>query len=137
MMQRQAQIYDRPPRQAAFDGSFAERANLEALKELVVEDVVFSKGRGLSVTEMASSVRVYQRLRSFRAGVESVISSLKRVFGWDRCNWRSVTPAAAPSDAGKGPVCPDHRCLHLPTWLRALLGHPQGHAATLNAASPA
>ena len=89
MMQRQEQIYDRPPRQAVFDGSFASRANLETLKELGVEDVVFSKGRGLSVTEMASSTRVYQRLRNFRAGVESVISSLKRVFGpRRRCTWR-------------------------------------------------
>jgi transposase, IS5 family len=88
MMQRQEQIYGRPPRQAVFDGSFASRANLETLKELGVDDAVFSKGRGLSVTEMASSTRVYQRLRNFRAGVESVISSLKRVFGWDRCTWR-------------------------------------------------
>jgi len=37
---------------------------------------------------MASSAGVYQKLRNFRAGVESVISSLKRVFGWDRCTWR-------------------------------------------------
>ncbi len=88
MVQRLEQLYDRPPRQATFDGGFASRANLEALKELGVEDVVFSKGRGLSVTEMASSARVYQRLRNFRAGVESVISSLKRVFGWNRCTWR-------------------------------------------------
>ena len=88
MMLRQEQIYGRPPRQAVFDGSFASRANLETLKELGVDDAVFSKGRGLSVTEMASSTRVYQRLRNFRAGVESVISSLKRVFGWDRCTWR-------------------------------------------------
>ena len=71
MMQRQEQIYGRPPRQAVFDGSFASRANLETLKELGVEDVA----------EMASSTSVYQRLRNFRAGVESVISSLKRVFG--------------------------------------------------------
>ena len=88
MVQRQEQLYGRPPRQSAFDGGFASRANLEALKELGVEDVVFSKGRGLSETEMASSTRVYRKLCSFRAGVESVISALKRVFGWDRCTWR-------------------------------------------------
>jgi IS5 family transposase len=89
MMQRQEQIYDRPPRQVVFDGSFASRANLEDLKELGVEDVAFSKVRGLSVEEMISSgsARVYKRLRNFRAGVESVISALKRAFGWDRCTW--------------------------------------------------
>ena len=61
MVQRQEQIYGRPPRQAAFDGGFASRANLEALKELGVEDVAFSTGRGLSQTEMASSTRGYRR----------------------------------------------------------------------------
>jgi hypothetical protein len=30
-----------------------------------------------------------QRLRNFRAGIEGVISFLKRCFGWDRCAWRS------------------------------------------------
>ena len=36
---------------------------------------------------MASSTRVYRKLCNFRAGVESVISALKRVFGWGRCTW--------------------------------------------------
>jgi IS5 family transposase len=31
---------------------------------------------------------VYQRLRDFRAGIEGVISFLKRAFGLDRCTWR-------------------------------------------------
>ncbi|MCP3947369.1 hypothetical protein [Herbaspirillum sp.] len=40
MMQRQEQIYGRPPRQAVFDVlGFASRANLETLKELGVADV--------------------------------------------------------------------------------------------------
>jgi IS5 family transposase len=87
MVQRQEQIYDRPPRQVAFDGGFASRANLVDIKELGVKDVAFSKGRGLLATEMASSDSVYRRLRNFRAGVESVISALKRAFGWARCKW--------------------------------------------------
>jgi transposase, IS5 family len=32
---------------------------------------------------------LYQRLRNFRAGIEGVVSFLKRCFGWDRCTWRS------------------------------------------------
>lgn len=32
---------------------------------------------------------LYQRLRNFRAGIEGVISFLKRCFGWDRCAWRT------------------------------------------------
>ena len=46
-----------------------------------MEDVAFSKHRGLSITEMVKSTWVYRRLRDFRAGIEGVISFLKRVFG--------------------------------------------------------
>ena len=87
MIERQKELYGRAPRQASFDGSFTSRANLETLKGLGVEDVAFSKGRGLSVTEMVKSTWVYRRLRDFRAGVEGVISFLKRVFGLDCCTW--------------------------------------------------
>lgn len=87
MIERQRQIYDRVPRQASFDGGFTSSANLAAIKALGVEDVAFSKGRGLSIGEMAKSTWIYRRLRDFRAGVEGTISFLKRVFGLDRCTW--------------------------------------------------
>ena len=32
---------------------------------------------------------VYKRLRDFRAGIEGNISFLKRIFGLDRCTWKS------------------------------------------------
>ena len=35
---------------------------------------------------MASSSRVYKRLRNFRAGIEGCISALKRAFHMDRAN---------------------------------------------------
>jgi len=87
MIERQRELYGRAPRQASFDGSFTSRANLATLKGLGVEDVAFSKGRGLSITEMVKSTWVYRRLRDFRAGVEGVISFLKRAFGLDCCTW--------------------------------------------------
>ena len=87
MIERQRELYGRAPRQASFDGSFTSRANLDAIKELGVEDVAFSKARGLSITEMVKSTWVYRRLRDFRAGVEGTISFLKRVFGLDCCTW--------------------------------------------------
>jgi len=55
-----------------------------------VNDVVFAKKRGLAVDEMASSPWVYRQLRNFRAGIEGVISFLKRVFGLRRCTWKSA-----------------------------------------------
>jgi IS5 family transposase len=90
MIERQKEFYDRAPRQAAFDGGFSSRENLAAIKEMGVEDIAFSKARGLEIGEMASSGLVYRQLRRFRAGVEAGISFLKRCFGISRCNWRGL-----------------------------------------------
>ena len=53
-----------------------------------VEDVAFHRKRGLQVVEMAKSSWVYKCLRRFRAGIEGMISFLKRCFGLGRCTWR-------------------------------------------------
>jgi IS5 family transposase len=90
MVERQADIFERVPRQVAFDGGFASKANLLRLKELGVQDVMFHKKRGLEVQDMAKSPHVYRALRRFRAGIEAGISYLKRCFGLDRCTWRSL-----------------------------------------------
>ncbi len=90
MISRQRDIYGRVPRQAAFDGGFASKKNLESIKALGVSDVAFAKKRGLGITEMAKSTWVYKRLRDFRAGIEGMISFLKRCFGMSRCSWRGL-----------------------------------------------
>ncbi len=90
MIERQIALYGRPPRQACFDGGFTSKENLANIKKLEVEDVAFSKARGIAVLDMVKSTWVYRRLKHFRAGVEGVISFLKRCFGWDRCTWRSL-----------------------------------------------
>ena len=81
MIERHAAIYGSAPDQVAFDGGYASKANLADAKALGVRDVVFHKKRGLKTTDMASSPRVYGRLRNFRAGMEAVVSYLKRCFG--------------------------------------------------------
>lgn len=88
MIERQREIYGRVPRQAAFDGGYASKRNLKELKALGVQDVVFSKKRGIDEEEMAKSRRAYVMLRNFRAGIEAWISFLKRRFGLERCSWR-------------------------------------------------
>lgn len=90
MLYRQQEIYGRPPRQAAFDGGFASKANLQEAKTLGVQDVSFSKHRGLEVLDMVKSHWVFKRLRNSRAGIESWISFLKRSLGLDRCSWRGA-----------------------------------------------
>jgi IS5 family transposase len=71
------------------DGGFSSRDNLGAIKALGIRDVAFSKAPGLAIKEMVKRTWLYQRLRHFRAGIEGIISFLKRCFGWDRCAWRS------------------------------------------------
>jgi transposase, IS5 family len=89
-LQRHVDLYGKPPRQTAFDGGFASRRNLEIAKAAGVNDVAFHKKCGLQVNEMVQSAWVFRRLRHFRAGIEGVISTLKRAFGMDRCTWRSL-----------------------------------------------
>lgn len=76
------------PRQAAMDGGFASAEGLAIAKAAGVQDVCFSKRRGMAITDMAKSTWVYRKLWRFRAGIEAGISWLKRCFGLGRCNWR-------------------------------------------------
>jgi IS5 family transposase len=88
MLTRQEELYNRPPAKVALDGGFASRENLKIAKKQGIKDVCFSKGRGLVPEDMCRSNYVYKALKKFRAGIESGISWLKRVFGLDRCQWK-------------------------------------------------
>ena len=90
MLDRQEQVYGRYPLKVALDGGFASKANLHSAKNRGIKDVCFAKGRGLKVGDMCRSNYVFNRLRRFRAGVESGISWLKRCFGFARCTWKSL-----------------------------------------------
>jgi IS5 family transposase len=88
-LERHKAVFGRYPRQAAFDGGFASKANLRLAKSKDgVEDVAFAKKRGLDPLEMTKSLWVYRRLRNFRAGVEGCISALKRICGLRVCDWK-------------------------------------------------
>jgi len=90
MLDRHNQIYGRYPLNAALDGGFASKINLEAAKSRHIKNVCFAKKRGLKEEGMCQSSWVYKRLRRFRAGIESGISWLKRSFGFWRCTWKSL-----------------------------------------------
>ena len=79
-----------PPRQTAADGGYASRANLATAKHRGVADVAFHKKCGIAVADMVKSPGVYRRLRNFRAGIEAVVSWLKRAYGGGRCTWRGL-----------------------------------------------
>lgn len=88
MTKRHTDIFGYPPDQVAFDGGFASRDNLDDLKRLGIKDVAFSKRRELEVLDMVRSSWIFKRLREFRAGIEGIISFLKRMFGLGRCRWK-------------------------------------------------
>ena len=89
MIERQIDIFGRPPLKASFDGGYASKDNLESIKDMGVRDAVFHKKRGLDELDMAKSHWVFKQMKNFRAGIEGCISFLKRVFGLTRCTWRS------------------------------------------------
>lgn len=90
MIDRHKETYGSAPKQAAYDGGFASKINVEEIKKQGVCDVAFAKRRGIAVPDMVKSSWVYKQLRNFRAGVEGCISFLKRVFGLRRCNWSGL-----------------------------------------------
>lgn len=87
MVERHRALFGKAPRQVSFDGGFASRANLSAIKAMGVKDVAFSKPCGMAITDMVKSTWVFRQLRRFRSGIESCISFLKRGFGLARCAW--------------------------------------------------
>ena len=88
MLERQRDLYGRYPCQATVDGGYASKDNLASAKTLGVQDMVFSKKCGLKVEDMVTQTWLFKKLRDFRAGIEGIISFLKRVFGLRRCTWR-------------------------------------------------
>jgi len=90
MLNRHNEIYEQYPLKVAFDGGFASKQNLKTAKSMKIKDVCFSKKRGLQVEDMCRSQWVYNRLKRFRAGIESGISWIKRCFGFARCTWKGL-----------------------------------------------
>lgn len=90
MMERHTRLFGRCAEQAAFDAGFASIENLDQLKAHGIADVMFHKRVGLEIADMVRSSWVYKKLRNFRAGIEGIISFLKRAFGASRSRWKGI-----------------------------------------------
>ncbi len=90
MADRLKEIYGKFPRDIAFDGGFASKQNLQELKSRGIKNACFHKKCNLKIKEMVKSLWVYKRLKKFRAGIEGIISFLKRCFGLTRCTWKGL-----------------------------------------------
>ena len=90
LLQRHITHYGQAPHDLAADGGYASAANLADAKSLGVAHVAFHKRVGLTVEAMTGDRWLYNKLRRFRAGIEAMISYLKRCFGLSRCNWKGL-----------------------------------------------
>jgi len=99
MLDRHHDLYGRYPSQVAADGAYASKHNLAEARARGLDDVVFAKKRGLLVEDMASTPWIYRLLRNFRAGIEGMISFLKRIFGLGRCTWKGAESFASYAGA--------------------------------------
>ena len=76
------------PRKTSADGGFSSKENVVEAKGMGVKDVCFPKRCGMEITDMVKSAWVFKNLLNWRAGIEGLISFLKRCFGLGRANWK-------------------------------------------------
>jgi IS5 family transposase len=79
--------YGKIPESSVADGGYASGANIERAKEEGIANIVFNKTVG-SMSNVCTSKRKENLLKKWRAGIEAVISNLKRGFAIARCNWK-------------------------------------------------
>jgi IS5 family transposase len=78
------------PNAYALDGGFTSRNNVNIVKDAGVKEVCFHKKKGIDVMDMVSSPAIFKKLKKFRAGIEGVISALKRELGLSRATWKGL-----------------------------------------------
>ncbi len=79
--------YECTPEDVAYDGGFASKENVEKLQKLEVKNIVFNKTVG-SLQNIAENKQVELGLKRWRAGMEAVISNIKRGFDLVCCVWK-------------------------------------------------
>ena len=81
--------YGKVPTSSAADGGFASMANVEYSVKAGIVNIVFNKIRG-SLQNVTENKLAEARLKRWRAGIEAVISNLKRGFQIRRCTWKGL-----------------------------------------------
>jgi IS5 family transposase len=79
--------YGKTPESSVADGGYASSANMKYGEETGIANIVFNKVVG-SIQNVCTSKRKENLLKKWRAGIEAVISNLKRGFAIARCNWK-------------------------------------------------
>jgi len=87
-LDRHCQFYGKAPESVAADGGFASNENAQYAKAKGVEHVSFTKRVGRMLRSLLPDAAMQRLLYRFRAGVEGIVSALKRGVGLGRCLWR-------------------------------------------------
>jgi IS5 family transposase len=92
-------VFGRVPDQVAADRGMGCPSNDRKLAKLGVTDICLPQSGPLSDARKAvESEPTFAELKKWRAGVEALISLMKRVFGWDRCLFEGTAGAEAWMD---------------------------------------
>jgi IS5 family transposase len=81
------EAYGKTPNSSVADGGFASCANIAYAQKEGITNIVFNKVRGV-MQNVARNKWVETQLKKWRAGIEAVISNLKRGFSIFRNNWK-------------------------------------------------
>ena len=83
--------YNIMPKKLSADGGFSSKDNVLKAKEMGAKDICFPKKYNMKITDMVKSNYVYKTLLKWRAGIEAVISFLKRCFGLGMVSWSGLS----------------------------------------------
>lgn len=75
------------PTHLCADDGFSCEKNGDAAKGRGVRQLAFGGKLKSELLRWVTNARVQKKLRCFRAGIEAIISAVKRAFGLDRCTW--------------------------------------------------
>lgn len=87
-LDRHRALYGYAPETVAADGGFASTENAEYALDRGVVNVSFSKRVSRAIERLLPGRALQKLLLKFRAGVEGIISALKRGVGLGRCLWK-------------------------------------------------
>ncbi|MDE3074674.1 MAG: transposase, partial [Chloroflexota bacterium] len=98
-VERHIEVFGEPPKQLAGDRGMGCPTNDRKLTKLGVEDICLPRPGPLTQARKAVEQEpTFWELKKWRAGIEALISVMKRVLGWDRCLFAGTSGAEAWTD---------------------------------------
>ncbi len=87
MVDRQMEMYGKAPESISADGGFSSEENARYALDRGVKNVSFGRHIGRALLKLLPPRWLHRKLQKFRAGIEGIISAMKRAVGLSRCLW--------------------------------------------------